>query len=91
MRRAPTSQDSSAGAIAAYGLQKLAGATGNAAYLATAERLLAALYDTCANRGEEGGLLLHATADLPHGHGIDESVMYGDYYYFKALAELEGR
>jgi len=84
-------KDSSAGAIAAYGLQKLADATGNPAYLEAAERLLAALFETCANRGEAGGLLLHATADLPHGHGIDESVMYGDYYYFKALAELAGR
>ncbi len=84
-------RDSSAGAIAAYGLQKLHDATGKTAYLEMAERLLRALADSCANRGDDGGLLLHATADLPHGHGIDESVMYGDYYYLKALVAFADR
>jgi unsaturated chondroitin disaccharide hydrolase len=81
-------KDASAGAIASYGLLKLYEATGRRRYFEAAGRQLQALAETCANRGERGGLLLHATADLPHGHGIDGSVVYGDYYYLKALLRL---
>ncbi len=78
-------KDASASAIASYGFLKLGKVTGNPAYRQTAERLLKALADTCGNDSDAGGLLLHATADLPHGLGIDESTMYGDYYYLKSL------
>jgi len=87
-RRPDAPRDASAGAIAAYGLLRLARLTGDRIHRDEAVRLLDALWQRCANRGEEGGLLLHATADLPHGLGIDESTMYGDYYYLKALAAL---
>ncbi|HEU0198697.1 MAG TPA: hypothetical protein VFQ88_15970, partial [Nevskiaceae bacterium] len=52
-------------------------------------RLTLALHATCENRGEGAGLLLHATADLPHGLGIDGATMYGDYYWFKTLVRLQ--
>lgn len=81
-------KDSSAAAIASYGLQKLHEATREPRHLAAASSLLKALSTRCANHGESGGLLLHATADLPHGLGIDESTMYGDYYYLKSLIRL---
>jgi unsaturated chondroitin disaccharide hydrolase len=84
-------KDASAGAIASYGLLRLSDATGKQDYLDAAKRLLMALSSTCANDGDDGGLLLHSTADLPHGLGIDESVMYGDYYYLKALLTLRDR
>jgi unsaturated chondroitin disaccharide hydrolase len=84
-------KDSSAGAIASYGLLRLSDATGKPAYRDAASRLLSSLSRDCANRGRDGGLLLHATADLPHGHGIDASVMYGDFYYLKALLGLRDR
>lgn len=84
-------KDASAGAIAGFGFIKLFDVTGKREYLEAAVRLLSALAETCANDGEEGGLLLHSTADLPHGLGIDESVMYGDYYYLKALMRLQQR
>ncbi len=79
-------KDASAGAAAAYGLLKLRAITGKAQHLALAGRLLRSLAARCGNGREPGGLLLHATADLPHGLGIDESTMYGDYYYLKSLA-----
>lgn len=81
-------KDSSAGAIASYGFQKLYQVTGKRQYLDTASSLLQALASTCGNSSNAGGLLLHATADLPHGLGIDESTMYGDYYYLKSLMSL---
>lgn len=86
-----THKDASAGAIASYGLARLHDVTGKSRYLEAAGWLLESLVHRCANTGIEGGLLLHATADLPHGHGIDESVMYGDYYYLKALLALKER
>jgi unsaturated chondroitin disaccharide hydrolase len=82
-------RDSSASAIASYGFQKLYELGHDPCHLETAVGLLAALAATCANHTDSGGLLLHATADLPHGLGIDESTMYGDYYYLKALMALE--
>ena len=84
-------KDSSAAAIASYGYQKLYEVTGERRHLATASTLLKALSQTCANRTDDGGLLLHATADLPHGLGIDESTMYGDYYYLKSLLSLKAK
>jgi unsaturated chondroitin disaccharide hydrolase len=77
-----------AGSAAAYGFLKLHSITGEERYLALATRMLRALAATCGNGSDSGGLLLHATADLPHGHGIDESTMYGDYYYLKSLIAL---
>ncbi len=81
-------KDSSAAAIASYGFQKLHEATREPRHLDAAVSLLRALSNGCVNRGDTGGLLLHATADLPHGLGIDESTMYGDYYYLKSLVRL---
>lgn len=81
-------RDSSAAAIASYGLQRLARVTGDLRYRRAAVDQLDALASTCANHSERGGLLLHATADLPHALGIDESTMYGDYYYLKSLLFL---
>ncbi|MBS0448233.1 MAG: glycoside hydrolase family 88 protein [Proteobacteria bacterium] len=85
-------KDASASAIASYGLLKLHRITGEHRHLERATRLLEALATSCGNRsgeGGEGGVLLHSTADLPHRLGIDESTMYGDYYYLKSLMALK--
>ena len=81
-------KDASAGAIASYGLLKLHQVTGNHRYLEIATRLLHTLSASCSNTTLQGGVLLHATADKPHGFGVDESTMYGDYYYLKSLVGL---
>lgn len=82
-------KDASAGSAAAYGFLTLHAVTKEDHYLRFAERLLRSLVSSCANTAKGGGLLLHATADLPHGHGINESTMYGDYYYLKSLISLK--
>ncbi len=82
-------KDSSAGAIASCGLLKLFDITGNRRYLEAASNLLHAMAETCGGDKPKNGLLLHATADLPHGLGIDGSTMYGDYYYLKGLLALQ--
>lgn len=45
---------------------------------------LASNYTTEVNR-KENGILLHGVYAKPQGHGIDESCIWGDYYYFEAL------
>jgi len=82
-------RDASAGAIASYGLLRLHRVTGERRYLDAATRLLQALASSCGNDTGRGGLLLHATADRPHGLGVDESTAYGDYYYLKSLVSLQ--
>lgn len=86
--------DSSAGAIAADGLIDLALSTGESnereRRLAQARALLDALLATCAPSDEDEGLLLHGTGDLPHGTGIDTSLIYGDHYFFEALMRVMG-
>jgi len=81
-------RDASASAIACYGLLKLHEQSRDASGLQQAASILKSLACQCGNTTSKGGLLLHATADLPHGLGIDESTMYGDYYYLKSLLKL---
>lgn len=73
-------RDASAGAIAAYGL----------ALLGKPEALscLKALVEHAQAPAGHAAILLHATADLPHGIGIDESTIYGDYYFVRALQQI---
>ncbi|CAN7789043.1 glycoside hydrolase family 88 protein [Caballeronia sp. LjRoot34] len=78
-------RDSSAGAITAFGLVRLATVTGEKRYLQLARSLLEALSTRCLSSEDQESVLAHATADLPHGLGIDESTAYGDYYFLKAL------
>ena len=77
-------RDASAGAIAAYGLVLLGKER-------EATRCLHALAERAQAPAGHPAILLHATADLPHGIGIDESTIYGDYYFVRALQELRDR
>lgn len=80
--------DSSAGAISAYGLVRLARITKDSRYLQLASSILDALSAQCLASSDAESILAHATADLPHGLGIDESTAYGDFYFLKALLAL---
>lgn len=80
-------RDSSAASISAYGMLRLARATSDAALHHFALRILRSLSGTYAEAAPRQALLGHATADLPHGLGIDGATGYGDYYYLKALLE----
>jgi unsaturated chondroitin disaccharide hydrolase len=81
-------KDSSAGAITAYGLIRLWKLTSHTRYLDLAETMLEALAAHCSAPSDRAPILAHATADLPHGLGIDESAIYGDYYFLKSLLAL---
>jgi unsaturated chondroitin disaccharide hydrolase len=87
-------RDSSAAAIAACGLLDIAALTSDRsraeryaeAGRATVESL-AARY-TSEDRPNEQGVLLHAVYHRPRNHGVDCSLIWGDFYYTKALAKL---
>lgn len=88
-------KDSSAGAIAASGLLDLAGQTVSpdraAAYRATALTMLDALVqsDYLADQtpGWEG-ILKHGVYHTRKGLGVDESVMWGDFFFVEALTKV---
>ncbi|MEJ2210567.1 MAG: glycoside hydrolase family 88 protein [Anaerolineae bacterium] len=91
---APRYPDSSAGAIAAAGLLRLArleGATGGAKFRAAALRLLEALVAGCLeNEPEAQGLLRHGTYHAHKGLGVDAYFICGDYFFLEALLGIEG-
>jgi unsaturated chondroitin disaccharide hydrolase len=81
-------RDASAGAIAAYGLLALAEVGTELPVIEAAERTLQALAADAQAPAGHPAILLRATADLPHGLGIDESTIYGDYFFVEALRAL---
>ena len=84
-------RDSSAGAIAAYGLLLLGEQLVDSAMASAGEDCLRALVEAAQAPPWHPAILLHATADLPHGIGIDESTVYGDYFFIRALQALRRR
>jgi unsaturated chondroitin disaccharide hydrolase len=86
--------DSSAAAIAVCGLLELARrlpAGANAQrYLAAARRIVGSLirdYSTM-HDSASNALLLHGVYSKPHGAGVDEGNLWGDYFYLEALLRL---
>jgi unsaturated chondroitin disaccharide hydrolase len=89
---APTAhKDSSAAAAVASALFELsdfvAGQDGQR-YLEAATRMLDALASPAylAEGSSSQAILLHGTANVPEGHGIDAGLSYGDHYFLEALA-----
>jgi len=86
-------KDSSAGVIAVCGMREMAGmlpdgAEEKAVYESAAAQILESTIDNCT--GENGidyeGLIFHVTAALPQKLGIDQTAVYGDYFYLEALS-----
>lgn len=85
----PHYPDSSADAIAANGLLRLAALTGDNEYRSKAIQLLEMLSQQAFDqRSDAQGLLNHGTQHAPHNYGIDTYVIYGDYFYLEALLQL---
>ncbi|MEU3980888.1 glycoside hydrolase family 88 protein [Streptomyces sp. NPDC026672] len=80
--------ESSAAAVAAAGMLRLGVAAGAEHYRAYALRILATLRSTeflAADTPGWQGVVRHATYHQRNGLGVDESVMWGDYYFLEAL------
>jgi len=88
---APAYPDSSADAIAAGGLLRLASLTGKALYRdAAAQRLDVLAKQAFDQRKDAQGILLHGTQHAPHGYGVDTYTIFGDYFFTEALMRLSG-
>ena len=85
-------RDSSAAAIAACGLLRLAELSDDRHLRADAEALIAALVDHCLETDPAGqGLLKHGALHVPKGWAPDDYLIFGDYFFLEALLTLEGK
>ncbi|MGJ3240117.1 MAG: glycoside hydrolase family 88 protein [Anaerolineae bacterium] len=88
---APAYPDSSADAIVAGGLLRLADLTGEQIYRDKAISLLMMLYERAFDtRPDVQGLLLHGTQHAPHNYGVDTYTIFGDYFFLEGLMRLTG-
>jgi unsaturated chondroitin disaccharide hydrolase len=89
----PRRWESSAAAITASGLYQLAELTGEQSYRAYATRIMDSLLDSefvaDQTAGWEG-ILRHGTYHERLGLGVDESVMWGEYFFVEALDKYLG-
>ena len=87
--------DSSAAAVAGSGLWILASLTRDAELsrraramtLTIAQTLTSDEFSGAKKEGEEG-VLLHSTYHRPRGWGVDESTMWGDYFFLELVERL---
>lgn len=81
--------DSSADAIVAAGLLRLAKLTHEERYAEHATSLLDMLYvQAFDKRNSAQGLLLHGTQHAPHHYGVDTYTIFGDYFFLEALLNV---
>jgi unsaturated chondroitin disaccharide hydrolase len=88
---APQYRDSSAGAIAACGLLRLARITGSDDYRQKAETLVKTLSTECLEtEPDRQGLLKYGAQHVPE-RIADDYLIYGDYFFLEALLTLTGQ
>ncbi len=92
----PQKRDSSAGAIAACGMFKLARLVADdalaAAYQQRAEALTTRLTENCFETAPEAqGLLRDSTYNFNINHAVEQFMPFGDYFYLESLATMSGK
>lgn len=89
---APAYFDSSAGAIAACGLQRLAAIDRNPLFRRQAEQIVEGLLMTCLEEDAQGqGLLKHGALHVPKDWAPDAYLIFGDYFFLEAMLTLTGQ
>lgn len=84
-------RDSSAAAVAVCGLLEMCKYLSDdnpdrLIFKGAADIMMTALIKKCSNTDDtKDGLITHVTHGVPQGRGIDESAIYGDYFYLEAL------
>jgi unsaturated chondroitin disaccharide hydrolase len=88
----PAYRDSSAAAIAACGLLRIAQLTNDPQAQAEGESLVTALINHCLETDPAGeGLLKHGALHIPKGWAPDDYLIFGDYFFLEALLTLENK
>lgn len=82
-------KDSSAAAIASSGLLELSEISEKKEFRDVAKNILKALGDNYLCEENEKGILKHGCFHKPENMGVDESLIWGDYYFVEALTNLK--
>lgn len=85
-------RDSSAAAIAACGLLRIAQLTGDETFRTQGNMLIDALINECFETDPAGqGLLKHGALHIPKGWSPDDYLIFGDYFFLEALLTRENK
>jgi len=81
-------RDSSAAAIAASALRNLSELDSKKVFKDSAKKILSSLCDNYLCKEEKDGILKHGCFHKPAGMGVDESLIWGDYYFIEAIMKM---
>jgi unsaturated chondroitin disaccharide hydrolase len=82
-------KDSSAAAIACSGLLTLSEFSGREDFRVVAINILNSLCNDYLSEEGKDGILKHGCFHKPENMGVDESLIWGDYYFMQALLKLK--
>ena len=82
-------KDSSAAAIASSGLLILSELSGQGKFKDVAVNILNSLCNNYLCEEEEDGILKHGCYHKPESMGVDESLIWGDYYFMEAIMKVK--
>lgn len=83
-------KDSSAAAIACSGLITLSKLSGNKRFGNVAGKILRSLSTNYVAEENRDGILKHGSFHVPKKNGVDEGLIWGDYYFMGALMKSSG-
>lgn len=83
-------RDSSAAAIACSGLVTLHKLIGKSRFKKIIDSILNSLCTDYIAEENQDGILTHGCFDFPKKIGVDESLIWGDYYFLEALLKMRG-
>ena len=81
-------KDSSTAAIASSGLLDLSDFSRKKEFMDVAINILNSLCDNYLSGKDEDGILKHGCFHKPENMGVDESLIWGDYYFVEAMAKV---
>lgn len=84
-------RDSSAAAIACSGLMTLSKLSGRNRFRDAADKILNSLSTNYIAEENHDGILKHGCFHMPKKDGVDESLIWGDFYFVEALLKKQGK